>query len=399
MQKYDIAIVGGGMVGLSLALLLANKQFKIIVLEKQSEESIFACSLRVSAFNLASELLFERLGILDEIISMNTAYYDSMYVWEKDSSGSISFDASTHGVPHLGMIAKNHVVQSALLNKAKQHPLIDLKTETSLSQVAFGESEVFVTGTNLMFSANLIVAADGSSSQVRQFANIPISFKDYRHHALMAQIKTEKTHAFQAKQIFSKDAILAFLPQQNPNISTIVWSHMPSRIKELTQMSSEKFNQSLTAAFDNHLGRCEILSERVVFPLTARYSQHFAKDRLAIIGDAAHTIHPLAGQGINLGLMDCIELYNEIVRLKKEGKDYGMHYYLGQFERTRKKQAAKLLISMQAFQDLFNGNHPVKKRIRTLGLSLVDKMPTLKHEIMAHALGLKDISQLKIASS
>lgn len=392
MQTYDVAIVGGGMVGLSLALSLASHQFKVAVIEKNhAPVHIDEPTLRVSAFNLASETFFKQINVWHDIYTKTTAAYKTMYVWEKDSLGAIQFDCVSQGINHLGVIAENHTVQLALWEKAKKHKNIQLMENTTLSKVAFGENEVFVDTSNGMLMTKLIVAADGAHSVLREFADIPMTFWDYRHHALMARIKTKDPHQYEAKQVFSPDGVLAFLPQQDPYTSTIVWSTLPEKANELLMMDENAFNRNLNIAFDMRLGFCEVVSERKVFPLTARYAHHFAKERLVLLGDAAHTIHPLAGQGVNLGLMDCALLTEELVRLKKAGNDYGRHYYLGNYERIRKQQAAKMLLTMQGFHDLFAGHDPIKKGLRSLGLSMFNKIPAVKNQIMNQALGLTDM--------
>lgn len=392
MQNYDVVIVGGGMVGLSLALSLAQNHFKVAVIEKNTPPQMSEVpTLRVSAFNLASETLFKQLEVWESILGGTTAAYQAMSVWEKDSSGHIEFNAKANGVEHLGLIAENHRVQVALWQSASKNTQITLIADSEITQIAFGENEVFVSLKNGMLTSKLIVAADGAHSIVRNYADVPMTFWDYKHHALMARIKTDEAHNNVARQIFSANAILAFLPQSDPHTSTIVWSGLPDDIAQLQTCDEKSFNQRLGVEFDMRLGLCELSSERQTFPLTARYAHHFAKERLVLIGDAAHTIHPLAGQGVNLGLMDVALLSEELVRLKKAGKDFGRHYYLGSYERQRKQQAVKILALMQGFQDLFAGKHLVKKGIRTLGVSLVNKLPFVKRQIMTHALGLHDM--------
>ncbi|SES89470.1 FAD-dependent oxidoreductase [Thorsellia anophelis] len=394
MQNYDVVIVGGGMVGLTLALSLSQNQFKVAVIEKHSAPTASELpTLRVSAFNLASETLFKQLGVWQTILGGTTCPYHSMSVWEKDTYGHIEFNARENGVDHIGVIAENHRVQYALWQAAKSNPSIKLFEQSEINQVAFGENEVFISLNTGMLTGKLLVAADGAHSILRQYADVPITFWDYKHHALMARIRTHDEHNETARQVFSPNSVLAFLPQMDPYTSTIVWSGLPDDISKLQSCDEAYFNELLSTSFDMKLGLCEVLSERKTFPLTARYAHHFAKERLVLIGDAAHTIHPLAGQGVNLGLMDVALLSEELTRLNKSGKDFGRHYYLGNYERQRKQQAVKMLALMQGFQDLFAGNNLVKKSMRTLGVGLVNKLPFVKNHMMTHALGLYDMPE------
>lgn len=399
MQNFDVAIVGGGMVGLALGLSLAQQAFRVAIIEKHPPDiDDTAPALRVSAFNLASQSLFEKLGVWENICHSSTAAYKDMFVWEKDSFANINFSAIEQGVEHLGVIAENKIVQQALWRKALDTPSIKLFAPNQLEQVAFGENEVFISLNQTMITAKLVVAADGAHSSLRRFADIPVTFRNYRHHALMARIKTSEPHLSTARQIFSKDSILAFLPQAEPHMSTIVWSVLPDEAERLASCDEKIFCDELAVAFDFRLGHCQLDSPRQTFPLIARFAHHFAQERLVLLGDAAHTIHPLAGQGVNLGLMDAALLSEEVSRLRQQGKDFGQHYYLARYERERKHQALKMLATMQGFHDLFAGDNPIKKAVRDVGMKMINNLPNIKHMLMEHALGFHDMPEGLISS-
>ncbi|EPP0237610.1 TPA: FAD-dependent 2-octaprenylphenol hydroxylase [Escherichia fergusonii] len=397
MQSVDVAIVGGGMVGLAVACGLQGSGLRVAVLEQRVPEPLAADAppqLRVSAINAASEKLLTRLGVWQDILSRRASCYHGMEVWDKDSFGHISFDDQSMGYSHLGHIVENSVIHYALWNKAQQSSDITLLAPAELQQVAWGENETFLTlKDGSMLTARLVIGADGANSWLRNKADIPLTFWDYQHHALVATIRTEEPHDAVARQVFHGEGILAFLPLSDPHLCSIVWSLSPEEAQRMQQAGEDEFNRELNIAFDNRLGLCKVESERLVFPLTGRYARQFAAHRLALVGDAAHTIHPLAGQGVNLGFMDAAELIAELKRLHRQGKDIGQYIYLRRYERSRKHSAALMLAGMQGFRDLFSGAHPAKKLLRDIGLKLADTLPGVKPQLIRQAMGLNDLPE------
>lgn len=385
------------MVGLAVACGLQGSGLRVAVLEQREPQPLAADAapaLRVSAINAASEKLLSRLGVWSEIVSHRVSCYHGMEVWDKDSFGRITFDDKSMGYSHLGHIVENAVIHDALWQKARQSSDITLLAPAELQQVAWGENEAFLTlkdGT--MLTARLVIGADGAHSWLRNKADIPLTFWDYRHHALVATIRTEEAHGAVARQVFHGDGILAFLPLSDPHLCSIVWSLSPEEAERMQQADEAAFNQALTIAFDNCLGLCRVESERQAFPLTGRYARQFAAHRLALVGDAAHTIHPLAGQGVNLGFMDAAELIEELKRLHRQGKDIGQYLYLRRYERSRKHSAALMLAGMQGFRELFAGENPAKKLLRDIGLKLADTLPGVKPQLIRQAMGLNDLPE------
>ncbi|MFP2468556.1 FAD-dependent 2-octaprenylphenol hydroxylase [Pseudescherichia vulneris] len=395
MQSVDIAIVGGGMVGLAVACGLQGSGLRVAVIEShqpQPVEADAAPPLRVSAINAASEKLLSRLDVWNDITAERASRYHGMEVWDKDSFGRIAFDDESLGYSHLGHIIENGVIHHALWRKAQRSKDITLMAPAELAQVAWGENEAFLTlKDGNMLTARLVIGADGANSWLRNKADIPLTSWDYRHHALVATIRTTEPHQAIARQVFHGEGILAFLPLSDPHLCSIVWSLPPDDAAKMQQADAAAFNQALNVAFDNRLGLCEVESERQVFPLTGRYARQFAAHRLALVGDAAHTIHPLAGQGVNLGFMDAAELIDEIRRLHTQGKDFGQHFYLRRYERSRKHSAALMLAGMQGFRELFAGVNPAKKLLRDIGLKLADTLPGVKPQLIRQAMGLNDL--------
>ena len=397
MQSVDVAIVGGGMVGLAVACGLQGSGLRVAVLEQRVPEPLAADAppqLRVSAINAASEKLLTRLGVWQDILSRRASCYHGMEVWDKDSFGHISFDDQSMGYSHLGHIVENSVIHYALWNKAQQSSDITLLAPAELQQVAWGENETFLTlKDGSMLTARLVIGADGANSWLRNKADIPLTFWDYQHHALVATIRTEEPHDAVARQVFHGEGILAFLPLSDPYLCSIVWSLSPEEALRMQQASEDEFNRALNIAFDNRLGLCKVESARQVFPLTGRYTRQFAAHRLALVGDAAHTIHPLAGQGVNLGFMDAAELIAELKRLHRQGKDIGQYIYLRRYERSRKHSSALMLAGMQGLRDLFSGTNPAKKLLRDIGLKLADTLPGVKPQLIRQAMGLNDLPE------
>jgi len=397
LQNVDVAIVGGGMVGLAVACGLQGSGLRVAVLEQNPPQPLPESAppaLRVSAINAASEKLLTRLGVWSSIVANRASCYHGMEVWDKDSFGRIAFDDRSMGYSHLGHIIENDVIHQALWQKAQQCQDVTLMAPAGVQQVAWGENEAFLTlKDGGMLTARLVVGADGANSWLREKADIALTSWDYRHHALVATIRTDEPHEAVARQVFHGDGILAFLPLSDPHLCSIVWSLPPLEAASMQEATEEAFNQALDMAFDNRLGLCHVESERLVFPLTGRYARQFAAHRLALVGDAAHTIHPLAGQGVNLGFMDAAELVNELKRLHGAGKDIGQHLYLRRYERSRKHSAGVMLASMQGFRELFAGTHPAKKLLRDLGLKLADTLPGVKPQLIRQAMGLNDLPE------
>lgn len=395
MQSVDVAIVGGGMVGLAVACGLQGSGLRVAVIEQTQPVPVASGSapqLRVSAVNAASEKLLTRLDVWADITGNRACAYHGMEVWDRDSFGRITFDDASLGFTHLGHIIENAVIHYALWQKAQRIQEITLLAPAGLQQIAWGENEAFLTlNDGGMLTAKLVVGADGANSWLRSKADIPLTSWDYRHHALVATIRTAEPHQAVARQAFHGEGILAFLPLSDPHLCSIVWSLPPLEAQRMQQADEASFNQALNIAFDNRLGLCEVTSERQVFPLVGRYARQFAAHRLALVGDAAHTIHPLAGQGVNLGFMDAAELIDEIRRLHAQGKDFGQHLYLRRYERSRKHSAALMLAGMQGFRELFAGTHPAKKLLRDIGLKLADTLPGVKPQLIRQAMGLNDL--------
>ena len=391
MQSVDVAIIGGGMVGLTLAAALAETELRVAVIEGQLPDPELALlpDVRVSALSRASERILRRVGAWQGIESRRFSPYNRMEVWEQDSFAKIQFDAERLSQPDLGHIVENRVIQLALLDRIKQLSNVTLMAPERCENIAFGESEAWLTmESGKSLTAKLVVGADGANSWVRRQLDIPLTHWDYGHSAIVANIRCAEAHDKTARQIFRPQGPLAFLPLAESDLCSIVWSVAPEEAEQLCGLSDSEFNKSLTAAFDNRLGLCKVEGQRQAFPLKMRYARDFVRERVALVGDAAHTIHPLAGQGVNLGLLDAASLAQELKALWQKEQDIGQKNNLRHYERWRKAEAAKMITTMQGFRDLFDGSNPAKKLVRDLGMLFADKAPGVKDEFMRRALGL-----------
>ena len=387
MKQVQVCRVGGGCVGLTLALGLAKANISVAVLDTAPTQAPPSddYGLRVSALSIASQTLLEQLNVWPHIIAERACAYTHMDVRDADSFGKIAFNNEQLELDHLGHIVENDIIRFALIKELEQQSNATLMFDTEYQQIHQSESDVFInlkTGEPII--AKLLVAADGANSAIRKQFNMALSFKDYDHHALVATVKTKESHANTARQVFLPTGPLAFLPLSDEHTHSIVWSTSPNHCDELLAMDDTTFNKAVMAAIDGQCGLCEVQSKRVAFPLKMRYAQQWVNGKVVLMGDAAHTIHPLAGLGMNLGLKDAAYL---IELLSQDAKEFASTRTLRDYERTRKLDAQKHIAMMQGLKELFEGANPVKKLIRGVGLSLVDNLGPIKHLFAKEAIG------------
>ncbi|MBE0366896.1 FAD-dependent monooxygenase [Pseudoalteromonas aurantia] len=386
MQQAQVCIVGGGAVGLTLALGLAKKNISVIVIDSGCEPQPLADSFanRVSAISLASQTLFESLDVWQSISAMRAIPYTHMDVRDQDSFGKITFNSAELDLPELGHIIENDAIRFGLFVALQQQPSATLCFETRYQAIHQTDSDVLITlESGMPVMAKLLVAADGANSAIRTQFKMPLTFWDYDHNAIVATVKTQQPHNATARQIFLDTGPLAFLPLNDAHHHSIVWSTSPEEAKRLMALPATEFNKALNVAIDSQCGLCEVADDRAVFPLKMRYAQQWLSGKVVLMGDAAHTIHPLAGLGMNLGLKDAASL---ITCLTQDGEFASMRT-LREYERSRKLDAQKHIAMMQGLKELFEGGHPVKKLLRGVGLSLVDNLGPIKTLFAKEAVG------------
>lgn len=390
----DIVILGGGLVGLTMACALSVETgLNIILIDQRPPPSIELSSvydLRVSAINHASKAILQYCGVWEALSSLRISPYQSMQVWDEKSPARIYFEATEIGQRYLGYIIEHSVLQQVLWNRLQEAKNIKILFDTK--PLALSEENDFIaiqlsTGENL--TCRLLIGADGGNSWVAQQAKLPVNQKDYGQHALVATVRLEQPHQCRAWQRFLSTGPIAFLPLADSHLVSIVWSTTQANASELQQMEEGEFNRILSRAIEFTFGTVAVQSPRVIFPLVQRHTRNYVKNRLALIGDAAHSIHPLAGQGVNLGLLDVACLAEVIAKTNKAGRDIGNLSCLRRYERWRKGENVAMLLAMQGFKQWFASQSFMAVQTRYWGFHLTDKLPLLKQFFMQRAMGLQ----------
>ena len=395
---FDIAIVGGGIVGLAFARLLAagleqaGNPCRIALLEVQPPETVAQdadIDLRVSAIAPASRAILQNMGVWDQLPVARVSPYERMCVWQAEGTAggakSISFDAAEFGEAWLGHIVENRAMRLAAWKKVEG--ATSVKVISGLKPVSLSEATDHCCITledSSSLHARLVVGADSSRSWVRE--QLGVSFREhlYEQSAIVAHIASERPHAATAWQRFLPGGPVALLPLADGR-SSLVWSCPDTQAKELLEMDGTDFNVELAAALDHVLGSLECTTQRVSFPLGSGHAARYTGRRFALIGDAAHRVHPLAGQGVNLGLLDAAVLAEELVaHFALPAADPGDPLVLRRYERARKGDTMLTLGAMDAINHLFAG--PCGG-IGGLGLGVVDKLPLVKARFAAYAMG------------
>lgn len=389
MVKVDITIVGGGMVGLALAAQLKSSGLSIAVVNNRpiNRDLPDIAESRVSAINVASQAMLEQVGAWQQLQSERFCQYTGMQVWEQDSFAKISFATEQTGQACLGTIVENQNIVNALYQVVSQQANIKLLENCHIERIHYTDDEAILTYNNgELLATRLLVGADGAESQVRKSKQMPLTFWAYDQQAIVATVNTEKAHDNIARQAFTPFGPLAFLPLNDPHQCSIVWSQDTERASELMALDESRFTQQLAVAIDMQLGPCQLANKRVSIPLTMRYAREWLNGPVVLVGDAAHTIHPLAGQGVNLGFQDTIVL---AAILNNTSPDKLVERkVLRAYERSRKAEAAKMIATMEGFKQLFAGRDPVKKLIRGIGMRAVNDLPMVKQRLIEQAMGL-----------
>lgn len=405
-EMFDVVIAGGGMVGATLARLLCELDSKgsplrVALLDRAafdkqrvpfvSQPESF--DPRVSALTLASKALFQQLGIWQHIEAMRQCPYTDMEVWDAEGTGSIHFSALEVQQASLGSIVENSIVTAALyedLDTIENLCMVTPFNVSSIERNASGE-HVLRSDDGKALATRLLVAADGANSKIRELAGFHTREWDYGHTAIVTTVRTEHSHQHTAWQRFIDTGPLAFLPLnagEDHNRCSIVWSVVTARAEELMALPDQAFMVELGNAFEQRLGKIESMEKRFQVPLRQRHATDYFKDGIVLVGDAAHTIHPLAGQGVNLGLLDAVALSEELRAGLKTGRKVNDKRILERYQRQRKPHNLRMMWVMEGFKHLFAEQAPPAVWMRNFGLSAVNGVAPAKNLIVRHAIGM-----------
>ncbi len=402
VEKFDLAIAGGGIVGATLACLLDGLDLRVALVERrlpdeggvafQGAELRF--DARVSALNEFSRRVLVDVGVWSEVRAVRCCDYREMRVWDAEGTGSIHFSAAALGAESLGTIVENSVVLAGLYERLRgQENLTVVSPFTSVALESDGDGTILIGDCGRRLRASLLVGADGGNSAVRRLAGMPGRERDYEQEAVVTTVRTERSHGFTAWQRFLDSGPLALLPLAAAEDSefrhgSIVWSTRPEQAEELVRLPEKQFCARLATAIEHRLGAVESSDRRFRFPLRQRWADHYAKDGIVLAGDAAHTIHPLAGQGVNLGIRDVAVLAEELRAGLAAGRRLPDPVLPRRYERRRKGDNLGMMWTMAGLHRLFGPQPPPLRWLRNTGLGFVDRASPLKNFLARRAMGV-----------
>jgi ubiquinone biosynthesis UbiH/UbiF/VisC/COQ6 family hydroxylase len=384
-MDYDVIIVGGGLAGLALAVALRRSRLKVAVVEAQTPVQPAGWDARIYAVSPANARFLAEIGIWQHLDTRRIAPVQEMDV-RGDSGGMLEFSAYASGVGELAWIVEASLLQRELWETAKRQGNIDLICPAVPALLDIGDHEaVLELADRRVLSAKLIVAADGADSWTRNAAGIAVDFLPYDQMGVVANFATARPHRNVAWQWFRHDGILAYLPLPDNRIS-IVWSTSTAHAQELLAMAPADFCALVAAAGDRQLGELELITSPAGFPLRLMRAPQTVAARLALIGDAAHTIHPLSGHGINLGFQDAKSLA-ETLSACPPHVDCGDIQWLRRHARARREEVVALQSVTHGLQQLFGAPQAPVAALRNLGLNFVNRLPVIKDVLVRYAMG------------
>jgi 2-octaprenylphenol hydroxylase len=398
-QQFDIVIVGAGMVGLTLASLLAQSEhcdnLNITVIDAGKKPTFTResdISLRVSAIASGSAGLFARLGVWDEIVKTRACPYQDMRVWDAagnvDGPETLHFDAAEFAVPQLGFIIENVLIQVALLNSLKASN-VNVMFETPITSLnRIGERYAVELAGGEKIRADLLIGADGAASFVRTSAGIGVKSWLYSQTAFVTHLQPQKNHCHTAWQRFLNTGPVGLLPLSDGRVST-VWSTTAGQAAAALKATDEQLQALLTDATDNVLGQLTPSGPRGSFPLKAQHADHYVLAGLALVGDAAHAVHPLAGQGANLGLADAETLATVIADALSANENPGDLPVLRKYERARKGANKTMLHFIDGLNRLYSNDSTPLARLRGTGMRLFNNSGPIRQRAVHVALGIR----------
>ena len=400
---FDVVIVGGGAVGSAVASLLgqinrtvqgAKQQLKIALIESFEPPQFDPSQVdpRVAALTEKTRLIFEQIGIWQQLVDKRVCAYKAMNVWDAEGTGRITFDCQQVQQPNLGHIVENSALVSTLIEHLKQQPNIELYCPANIVDYQLQQDAITLTLDNQsVLSAQLLIAADGANSAVREHFQFATKQWDYGQHAIVTTITTENPNQLTAWQRFMPTGPLAFLPLNNigdDHCCSIVWSQDTTEAKRLMALQDKDFCKELSRASEYCLGQVLKIEKRHLIPLRQSHAPDYVMPRVALIGDAAHSIHPLAGQGANLGFSDAQVLAEEIAKAFARDLDLGDVSVLKPYQRRRKPENLATMAAMDGFKRLFGSQNSTLRLLRNYGLSAINGLGAIKNKLIKQAMGL-----------
>ncbi len=402
-RQSDVVVVGGGMVGAMTALAFARCNLQVALIEKQLPSKFDASGhdIRVSAISHATLQMFKAVGAWDDMQSIRVCPYRHMQVWDAASSAQTRFNSADVGYEQLGFIVENSLIQHALWRQLQRLENVSLECPASVSVLEFKHDTAVVTLDNgQALQAQLVVAADGARSTVRDLAGIKTEGQHYEQQALVATVNTELPQQDITWQRFTDTGPQAFLPLVG-NRASIVWYHSPARVAELKTFSERDFMSALEAEFPERLGKLISVEQTGSFPLSWSHAKQYVKPRFALVGDAAHSVHPLAGQGVNLGMLDAAALVQCVMDRSAQGGEIGDLRALRRYERWRQPSNEIMIRMLDSIQKAFQPaddsaiRSGVMKATRTAVFQLADQIGPLNKACIRAAMGLTgDVPEL-----
>jgi 2-octaprenyl-3-methyl-6-methoxy-1,4-benzoquinol hydroxylase len=391
IEKFDVVIVGGGMVGSAVACSLGNSSLKVAVIEStlpQAFSAEQAHDLRVSALSIASKNILDTVGAWDGIVARRFCPFKRMRVWE--TAGDTEFCSDDINYPELGYIVENRITQLALLDRLQEFDNIELICPSTITKINYsvGEDSLLELEDGRQLSSKVLVAADGGQSRVRQIVGLGVTSWDYKQHALVIYIETAYEQQDITWQRFLPSGPQAFLPLTG-HYGSIVWYNSPDEVRRLKSLSYEALKDELLSAFPDCLGQVNKVLGVASFPLKRQHAQNYVKPGVVLVGDAAHMINPLAGQGVNIGLLDAAALGEVLVDAAKKGLALGDLSVLKRYEQLRRNENLKMMTVMDVFYQVFSNEILPIKLIRNLGLGLAERLLPAKNKVMRSAMGLE----------
>jgi 2-octaprenylphenol hydroxylase len=390
MSEFDVIVIGGGIVGATAACALGAAGARVALVEAHAPQPAAEQQPdpRVFAISRASEQVFRSLGVWDGIVAGGAFAFTDMEVWDAGGSGVIHFDCAEMGEPCLGHIIEPRFMLTALLDRLQALSAVALFCPAQFLDIQVDDVQATVTlQDQRSLSAGLLVAADGARSRVRDALGIQTRSHDYRQSSLVALVRTAEPHRDTAWQRFLPGGPLAFLPMHE-GWSSIVWTMPTAETQRILELDRETFHAELAAAFDYRLGAIIDSGVREAWPLRRMHADHYVVPRAALIGDAAHAIHPLAGQGVNLGLLDAAALAQVVIEARAQHRDPGKLRVLRRYERWRRGDNLLMMSAMDGINQLFSTGRSPLGWVRNTGLSLLNRSGPARRLFMRHAMGL-----------